>query len=299
MSPQTVETWLGHAAALLGAAGVEEPRLEARLLLAGAAGWTAETMLSRRREQIPEEIARRADRMVERRRQRQPASQILGRREFWGLEFEVTPEVLDPRPDSETVVAAALARVGNRAAPLRVLDFGTGTGCLLIALLSELPNALGLGIDVSPAAVLVARANAERLGFSSRARFATGDWGQGLIESVDVVLANPPYIPRAEVVRLQPEVARWEPWLALDGGEDGLDAYRRLAPDIARLLAPDGFAAVEIGINQAPSVGGICAGSGLVVVERGRDLGGRDRCLILACKSGRGKKTVGKIQGPV
>ncbi len=282
MSAKTVEAWLGRAAALLKAAGVEEPRLEARLLLAGAAGWTAETMLSRRREQIPEEIARRADRMVERRRQRQPASQILGRREFWGLEFAVTREVLDPRPDSETVVAAALARIGDRAAPIRVVDFGTGTGCLLLALLSELPNAQGLGVDVSPASIRIAGANADRLALSDRARFALGDWGEDLSDGVDVILSNPPYIPRVELAQLQPEVVRWEPRLALDGGEDGLDAYRRLAPDIARLLAPDGFAVVEIGINQAEPVGAICVGSGLVVLGRERDLGGRDRCIILA-----------------
>ena len=299
MSAETVEAWLGRAAALLQAAGVEEPRWEARLLLAGAAGWTAETTLSRRREPVPDEIAQRADRMVDRRRQRQPASQILGRREFWGLEFEVTREVLDPRPDSETVVAAALARIGARRAPLRVVDLGTGTGCLLLALLSELPNAQGLGIDASPAAVRIARANAERLGVSDRARFATGDWGEGLSEGVDVILTNPPYIPRAGIDRLQPEVALWEPRAALDGGADGLDAYRRLAPHIARLLAPAGYATVEIGVNQAETVGAICAASGLAVLGRERDLGGRDRCLVLARKSSRSKKTVGKTPSPV
>jgi len=282
MNALTVEAWLGRAADLLKAAGVEEPRLEARLLLAGAAGWTAETTLSRRRERIPEEIALHADRMVERRRRRQPASHILGRREFWGLEFEVTREVLDPRPDSETVVAAALARIGTRAAPLRVVDFGTGTGCLLLALLSELPNAQGLGVDLSPAAIRIARANADRLGLSARARFAQGDWGEGLAEGVDVILSNPPYIPRAEIALLQPEVACWEPRLALDGGEDGLEAYRRLAPEIARLLAPQGFAAVEIGWNQAAAVAAICARSRLSVRDRERDLGGHHRCLILA-----------------
>jgi release factor glutamine methyltransferase len=280
--PERVEAWLGRAAGLLAEAGVEEPRLEARLLLAGAAGWAPESILAKRAELLPEEIQRRADAMVERRRRREPASQILGRREFWGLEFQVTPEVLDPRPDSETLIEAALARIGNRGAAVRVLDLGTGTGCLLLAILTELANARGLGIDLSPAALRVAGANAANLNLMDRARFALGNWGQGLAEEFDLILANPPYIPAGELDALQPEVARWEPRLALDGGRDGLDAYRRLAPDLARLLAPGGFAAVEIGSGQAADVGSICARSGLEVLDCARDLGGRERCLLLA-----------------
>jgi release factor glutamine methyltransferase len=281
MSPDTVQAWLGRAAELLKAAGVDEPRFEARLLLANAAGWSTEAALAHRRGSLPQAIARRADAMLERRRQRQPTSQILGRREFWGLEFEVTPEVLDPRPDSETVVTAALKNIGNRAAPLRVLDLGTGTGCLLLALVSELPNAQGLGVDLSPAAVQIAQANSLRLGLSHRAQFVIGNWGGGLSENFDVIIANPPYVPSAEIAGLQPEVSRWEPRIALDGGADGLDAYRRLAPEIARRLVKDGFAALEIGSTQASAVEEICARSGLVVRSCMQDLAGRDRCLIL------------------
>jgi release factor glutamine methyltransferase len=282
MSGETVEAWLGRAATLLAEAGVEEPRLEARLLLAGAAGWPPESIFARRGERLAEETARRAAAMLDRRRRRQPSAQILGRREFWGLEFEVTPDVLDPRPDTETLVAAALGRIGNQAAPLRVLDLGTGTGCLLLAILNELPDAHGLGVDLSPAAVRLAGANAERLGLSGRARFATGDWGGGLDEEFDVILSNPPYIPSGEITGLQPEVAQWEPRLALDGGADGLDAYRRLALDLPRLLHPAGFAAVEVGSTQAAAVGSICARSDLRLLDCARDLAGRERCLLLA-----------------
>jgi release factor glutamine methyltransferase len=280
--PERVEAWLDRAAGLLAEAGVEEPRLEARLLLAGAAGWAPEAILARRSEPVPEEILLRADAMLERRARREPASHIFGRREFWGLEFQVTSEVLDPRPDSETLIEAALARIGNRAAPLRVLDLGTGTGCLLLAILNELPYARGLGIDLSPAALRVAEANAARLGLSERAAFALGAWGHGLAEEFDLILVNPPYIPSGELDGLQPEVARWEPRLALDGGRDGLEAYRRMTPDLARLLAPSGFAAVEIGLGQAAEVGSICARSGLRILDCARDLGGRGRCLLLA-----------------
>jgi release factor glutamine methyltransferase len=219
--------------------------------------------------------------MLERRRQRQPASQILGTREFWGLEFAVSPEVLDPRPDSETLVSAALGGIGNRAAPLRVLDLGTGTGCLLLALLSELPNARGLGVDVSPAAIRVAEANCLRLGLSSRAELRIGNWGESLSERFDLIIANPPYLSSEDIAGLQPEVARWEPRVALDGGADGLDAYRKLMPEIARLLVNDGFAAVEIGWTQAAAVKAICQVAGLAVRSCVRDLAGRERCLVI------------------
>jgi len=289
MSALTVQAWVARAAELLGAAGVDEPRFEARLLLAAAAGWSAETALGHRSESLPEDIVQRADSMLERRRQRQPVSQILGTREFWGLEFEVTPEVLDPRPDSETVVTTALGCIGDCAAPLRILDLGTGTGCLLLALLSELPNARGLGVDVSSAAAQVAQANATRLELADRARFVVGNWGEGLSGAFDVILANPPYVPSAEIAGLQPEVARWEPRIALDGGADGLDGYRKLALQIARLLSEDGFAAVEIGWDQAAAIQTLCAGSGLAVRNCARDLAGRDRCLVIG-RSAAGQK---------
>ncbi|HXV23331.1 MAG TPA: peptide chain release factor N(5)-glutamine methyltransferase [Alphaproteobacteria bacterium] len=294
MSHENVQSWLVRAAALLAEAGIEDSRFEARLLLAEAAGWPAETIIARHGQHLPEDAVRRAEMLLQRRCRRQPASHILGRREFWGMEFEVRPEALDPRPDSETVVAAALAQIGNRAVPFRVLDFGTGTGCLLLALLSELPNARGVGLDLSEAAARLARANAERLGLSSRAQFVVGDWGEGLAGEFDVIVSNPPYVPTAAIGRLQPEVALWEPRLALDGGKDGLEAYRKLGTWIAGLLHPNGFAAIEIGWDQASAVGGIVGRSGLTVLCRAQDLGGRDRCLLLGHGHSRAKKQLEK-----
>jgi release factor glutamine methyltransferase len=281
MSGETVEAWLGRAAVALAEAGIEQPRMEARLLLAEAVGWPPEAMIARHCERLGGVAADRAEAMLERRRRREPASHILGRREFWGLEFAVTADVLDPRADSETLVGAALQAIGNRSAPLHVLDLGTGTGCLLLAILSELPNARGLGVDLSPAAVRVAEMNAERLGLSGRAGFTTGDWGAGLSGPFDLILSNPPYIPSGAIAGLQPEVALWEPQLALDGGPDGLQAYRRLGPEIARLLAPGGSAAIEIGSTQAAEVAAILDRSGLRILECVRDLGGRERCLLV------------------
>jgi len=282
MSGETVEAWLGRAAGVLAAAGIEQPRMEARLLLAAAAGWPPEAMIGRRSEELGGEAAGRAEAMLERRRRREPASHIFGRREFWGLEFVVTADVLDPRADSECLVEAALQRIGNRAAPLHVLDLGTGTGCLLLAILSELQNARGLGVDRSPSAVRVAEMNADRLGLSGRAGFTTGDWGAGLSGGFDLILTNPPYVPSGDIAGLQPEVALWEPRLALDGGPDGLQAYRRLGPEIARLLAPGGGAAIEIGSTQAAEVAAVLEPSGLRILECVRDLGGCERCLLVS-----------------
>src|SRR5262249_19635503 len=160
-------------------------------------------------------------------------------------------DTLDPRPDSETLIEAALSALGDRERAYRVLDFGTGTGCLLLALLSELQSALGIGIDISGFALKVARRNAAVLGFGARVQFVRGKWGDAITSQWDVILANPPYIASDDIDRLGPEVARFEPRLALDGGVDGLAAYRALAPAITRLLAPTGIAAVEVGAGQA------------------------------------------------
>jgi release factor glutamine methyltransferase len=192
----------------------------------------------------------------------------------------VTADTLDPRPDSETLVQAVLDQIPDRAAPLRLVDFGTGTGCLLLALLHELPKATGLGIDTSAAALAVAQENAHALGLGSRASFREGDWDEGLAPAFEILLSNPPYIPSGDIAALQPEVASFEPRLALDGGTDGLTAYRRLAPAAVRLLAEGGLAAFEVGSGQADSVIGIAQAARLRHIATASDLGAVPRCVL-------------------
>ena len=208
---------------------------------------------------------------------RRPISQILGHREFWSLDFEVTEATLDPRPDSETLVAAVLERM---ASPARILDLGTGTGCLLLSLLHERPGAWGLGIDRSPAAAAVAARNARRLGLGARAAFAVSDWDSALSGTFEAVVSNPPYIPDAEIEGLAPEVAWHEPRSALAGGVDGLDAYRRIARVLPSLLAPGGLAALEVGAGQAPDVARLLAAEGLVEIATAHDLASVERVVL-------------------
>ena len=214
-----------------------------------------------------------------RRAGREPVSRILGEREFWSLRFSLAPDTLDPRPDSETVVEAALDWCGERPGPLRVLDLGTGTGCLLLAVLESRPEATGIGTDIAAGAVAEAARNAAALGLSDRASFRRADWDAGIAGRFDLILSNPPYIPTPEIGGLEPEVTSWDPKAALDGGADGLDAYRRIAPAAAGRLAPGGAAFLEIGAGQEEPVEAIMAAEGFSRFVRKADLGGNVRCL--------------------
>ncbi len=218
--------------------------------------------------------------LVARRAAHEPLALILGRREFWSLDFAVSPATLIPRPDSETLIEAALATFTGREPPRRVLDLGAGSGCLLLAALSEFTTAFGLGVDRSFDAVVLARRNAAGLGMAPRAAFLCADWAAALDGPFDLVLSNPPYIPTGQIDGLMPEVARHEPRIALDGGVDGYSAYRRLLPDLARLLAPDGVAVLEVGAGQAPMVGRLARGAGFAS-EPHHDLSGIVRALVL------------------
>jgi release factor glutamine methyltransferase len=276
----TVASATAAAAERLGAAGIAEPRREARLILALALDVDPSSLIAWPERAINASAAARFDALLARRAAREPFSRLKGWREFWSLDFALSPETLDPRPDSETLIEAALALLPDRAAALRILDFGTGTGCLLLALLCELPQAEGLGVDCQPGAVEIARENAERLGLDGRARFLLGDWDREIDEKVDVIVANPPYIASQDINALAPEVAAFEPRAALDGGADGLAAYRVLGPAVARLLRPGGFACFELGFGQTEAVTAILAGSGLTIKAIRRDLGGTERCLV-------------------
>lgn len=278
----TIRLALERAARRLSAAGITATRLEARLLLAEAAGIAPERQLADPDRPVGADQAARFSHLVERRAQREPMAHILGRREFWSLPFAVTADTLVPRPETETVVEAALGSIGDRTRPIRLLDLGTGSGCLLLALLSALPNAWGLGVDASPAAVRVARQNAALLGLAARAQFIVADWGAALgAAAFDLAVSNPPYVVDAEIDRLAPEVARFEPRLALAGGPDGLACYRALVPDLARSVRPGGVAVVELGQGQADDVARLAAAARLIETGRGLDLAGIARCLIM------------------
>lgn len=284
-APATIRGLLGAAADRLAAAGVTAPRRDARLLLAAVLNASEGALLADDERPIAPEEARRFAALLDRRAAREPVSRILGRRAFWSLDLEVTPATLDPRPDSETLVEAALSEVEDHGAPLRLLDLGTGSGCLLLALLSELPRASGLGIDAAPEAVAAAQGNARRAGLSARAEFRVGDWCAGISERFDVIVANPPYIPAGEIAGLGPEVARYEPRAALTGGIDGLDAYRALAPQLGPRMAPGGVAVLELGQGQSDAVGRILQRSGLEIRAFRRDLSNTVRCVVAACGS--------------
>lgn len=264
----------------LRAAGIEAPRAEARMLLRAATGWTPERLVSEPLGAVPEAAARRLARLVEARAARMPMAYVLGEREFWSLRLRVGPGVLVPRPETETLVEAALEALPDRAARLRILDLGTGSGCLLLALLHEYPNALGVGVDRSAAALAIAAENARVHGLADRALLVRGDWGRALGGSFDLIVANPPYVATDELRALAPEVARHEPVSALDGGPDGLDAYRALLPDLLRLRASGGLACLEIGAGQEPALRALFEAAGLDVAVR-TDLAGIARCLVL------------------
>src|SRR5437763_344758 len=272
----TVKMALAAATAQLSAAGISQARREARLFVAAALDWDAARVIAFPDVGLPAEVSLRLQDMIARRSAREPVSRILGHREFWSLRFDLSPDTLDPRPDSETLIEATLAELDDRERAYRVLDFGTGSGCLLLSLLSELPNAVGTGVDLSEGALDTARRNAAALGLGGRARFVCANWGEGLSGDCDVILANPPYIASVELGRLMPEVARYEPRLALDGGIDGLRAYRALALEIARMLAPHGIAVVEVGAGQAADATAILGEAGLALRAVRHDLSGVD-----------------------
>lgn len=257
------------------AALTDSPRLDAELLMAHAAGLERGEMLLRLRDMaVPEGFAA----LMERRLTHEPVSQIVGTRDFWTLTLNVTRDVLTPRPDSETLIEAAVAHFAGTQGPRRILDLGTGSGALLLAALAEWPEARGLGVDISRAALAVARSNVVRCGLKGRANFAQGDWFAVVEGQFDLILANPPYI--ATDAALPRDVADYEPHGALFAGEDGLDAYRVLAPNMGPYLVPGGMAAVEIGHDQGLSATALFAAQGLDVSVF-NDLGGRARCLVI------------------
>ena len=277
------EKWtIGGAVSELTAAfdsdGLDTPRLDARILVGHAVKLEPSLLFARADRVLTNEESVLVRAYAARRQQHEPVSRIIGHRGFWGMDFTLTPDTLDPRADTETLVAAVLNFKTATAAP-RILDLGTGSGCILLAILKDWPQASGIGVDINPGAVSAAAANAARLGLAARAVFQKGNWADGLGETFDFIVSNPPYIAATELPGLAPEVTRFDPKLALSGGSDGLTAYRALIPSVRRRLAPKGRLFLEIGAKQANSVGGLLTAGGFSLRAEHRDLGGVVRCL--------------------
>lgn len=276
MPADTLASLLASATARLKAAGSDTPTLDVRLLLQAAAGLTREDLiLGPDRPLAPEQLAA-FESFTARRERHEPVSRILGEREFYGRVFTVTPATLDPRPDTETIIEAALAMMPKGA---RLLDLGTGTGAIAITLLAERPDATGMATDLSPEALAVAGKNAARLGVADRLTWGEGSWFAPVTGTFDIILSNPPYIPAGEIAGLSPDVRNFDPALALSGGSDGLDPYRIIASGAAAHLGEGGHVLVEIGAGQADDVEAIFVARGFTASGRHRDLGGHTRCL--------------------
>ncbi|MEL6962956.1 MAG: peptide chain release factor N(5)-glutamine methyltransferase [Pseudomonadota bacterium] len=278
---------VGKAIQRLGAAGVDQPRMDAWLLLAHLRSVDRATLLAHARDPLDENDRLSFQALVDRRAAREPLAHIIGRREFWSLDLQITADVLCPRPDSECLVDAALHEIRQstkghqREWNGRILDLGVGSGCLLLALLSELPAAWGVGVDISQQALSVARSNGEMLGLGKQVSWLCCDWGTSLEGRFDLIVSNPPYITDREASDLAPEIRNFEPATALFAGEDGLDAYRALRSDLERLLAPRGRICLEIGHGQAVAVEALFLQAGVRSIRRQQDLAGVDRCLVL------------------
>jgi release factor glutamine methyltransferase len=268
-------------------------------LVAAVLDLTPAELLSQLERVLDEQRADHVRLTLGRMAEREPLSRILGRREFWSLEFALSVETLDPRPETETIVEAVMRRVRDREAPLRFLDLGTGTGCILRSRLSEISAAAGFGVDIALGAAITARRNAIALGLAERAHFLVGDWGAALTGAFDVIVSNPPYISHTALADLPREVAFHDPRLALDGGPDGLDAYRSFVPELPRLLKPGGVFACEVGMGRAPAVAAMLRAGGLTIEGCECDLAGVTRCVVARSPAPATQKVVGMRRLPV
>ncbi len=283
-----IDAVIGEVSRLLGKAGVESTGLDARLLVAHVCGLSHETLVAQPSRLLSDAEHQNLELLICRRQAREPVSRILGRRAFWSHEFSIGPATLDPRPDTETVIELALELIGegqHKQQRLAIADIGTGSGCILLSLLDELPNAWGVGSDVSSEAIGLAISNARALGLSNRAHFVRASWLAGLAGPFDLLVANPPYIPSAEIDSLAPEVALFDPRIALDGGVDGLESYRAIAGRLGDVLRPGGWAVFEIGLGQSRAVADLLMEAGFELDGRcyreKTDLAGVIRCVAV------------------
>ena len=277
---ETLDSLITASASALSEAGYQDPRRHARRLIASALSLSESDVFGHPGRVVEERQVGWVRLLLRRMLDGEPLSRILGTREFWGLQFGLSSGTLDPRPETETVVEAVLRRVPDRDTPRRILDLGTGTGCLLLALLSEFATSSGVGIDIAEDAVRRATHNASLLRLADRALFLVGDWGSALAARFDVIVANPPYIASSELALLPREVACYDPRRSLDGGMDGLGPYRAIIPDVPRILASGGIFVAEVGAGQDRSVASIIEANGLAFDGIEHDLAGIARCVI-------------------
>jgi release factor glutamine methyltransferase len=298
---RSVRDMLRTATSLLDRAGIPDAATDARRLVAHALGIDRKALLREPEFKPDGATLTRLATFLARRAAHEPVARIVGEREFYGLSLNLGPATLDPRPDTETVVtiarhlAARLTRADDE--PLRILDLGTGSGAIVLALLTDLSDAVAVATDISVAALETARANAARLGLADRIEFVASDWLARVEGTFHLIVANPPYIPTADIAGLAPEVASWDPLAALDGGPDGLDAYRAILAGIGRVMTPHGWVIFEVGVGQAATVSELAAARDLATVPLGwsflRDLGGTVRCVVAATPECDVKKTLG------
>ncbi len=287
MAEERLGAILREARDILREAGVLAPALDARLLVEYFSGTTQSDAIARPETVLPSNVRKEIADAVQRRLKGEPVHRIIGNREFYGLSLALSPDTLEPRPDTETLVSAVLPfarEIARRSKECRILDLGTGTGAVALALLAQVPEATALGVDVSPGAVETAVANAQRLGLAGRFCARQSDWWSAVEGSFHLIVSNPPYISWQELQELSPEVRRFDPLRALDGGADGLDAYRTIAAGAASFLREQGRIAVEIGWRQAKAVEALFAAHGFVMPERFMDLGGNQRVLEFALR---------------
>jgi release factor glutamine methyltransferase len=268
----------------LSKADIEKPQLEARILIAFAAGFDQTQIFGYPEKVIKPELVTKISGLIDRRKASEPIAYITGNQEFWSLEFIVTKDTLIPRPDSEILVEAVLATIVDKMAPLNILDLGTGSGCLLLALLSELPHTLGVGVDISPTACKIAKQNGKNLGLHNRAKFYQGDWLNGIENTFDIIVTNPPYIADSQILLLERDVKDFEPHIALSGGLDGLVAYKKILKQCTKHLNIGGLLAVEIGVNQLSDIQIILANNKFKLISIHSDFGNIDRCILATHK---------------
>ncbi len=277
---RTLDDLINRGTCALKTSGVASPRRDAILLLRLAANLSPEEMMADSTREIDQNAENLFDSYVKRRTTGEPVSRIRGNREFWSLHFEIGSETLDPRPDSEVLVAAVLSVLTKKKdQALRILDLGTGSGCLLIALLSELRTASGVGGDVNPDAISIARRNAALNAVDQRAHFVVSDWQTAISGQFDVIVSNPPYIPTGAISNLDPDVRKFDPLVALDGGDDGLSCYRAIGEGLPALAVPGAIVAVEVGSGQSPEVIAILRAAGLGDIKEWPDVAGIQRCV--------------------